>query len=31
MFNLVTLDNKTKILTETVPHVRSVSIGFLWI
>jgi len=28
MFNLVTLDNKTKILTETVPHVRSVSIGF---
>lgn len=28
MFNFVTLDNKTKILTETVPHVRSVSIGF---
>lgn len=27
MFNMVTLDNKTQILTETVPHVRSVSIG----
>jgi predicted Zn-dependent peptidase len=28
MFSLVTLDNNTQILTETVPHVRSVSIGF---
>jgi predicted Zn-dependent peptidase len=28
MFNLVTLDNNTQILTEKVPHVRSVSIGF---
>jgi predicted Zn-dependent peptidase len=28
MFNLVTMDNNTQILTETVPHVRSVSIGF---
>jgi predicted Zn-dependent peptidase len=28
MFSLVTMDNNTQILTETVPHVRSVSIGF---
>lgn len=28
MFNLVTMDNNTMILTEKVPHVRSVSIGF---
>jgi len=28
MFNLVTMDNNAQILTETVPHVRSVSIGF---
>jgi predicted Zn-dependent peptidase len=28
MVKLVTLDNNTQILTETVPHVRSVSIGF---
>lgn len=28
MFNLVTMDNYTQILTETVPHVRSISIGF---
>lgn len=28
MFNMVTLDNNVQILTETVPHVRSVSLGF---
>lgn len=28
MFNLVTMDNNTQILTEAIPHVRSVSIGF---
>ncbi len=28
MYNLVTMDNNTKVLTEQVPHVRSVSIGF---
>ncbi|NLI11978.1 M16 family metallopeptidase [Pelotomaculum propionicicum] len=28
MFNLVTLDNNVQILTEKMPHVRSVSLGF---
>ncbi len=28
MFELVTLDNNVKILTEKMPHVRSVSLGF---
>ncbi|NQS74936.1 MAG: insulinase family protein [Peptococcaceae bacterium] len=28
MYNLVTMDNNTQIITEAVPHVRSVSIGF---
>ncbi len=28
MFKLVTLDNKIQILTEHIPHVRSVSVGF---
>ncbi len=28
MFNLVTLDNNIQILTEHIPHVRSVSLGF---
>lgn len=28
MYNLVTMDNNTQIITEAIPHVRSVSIGF---
>jgi len=28
MFKRVTLDNNAHILTETIPHVRSISIGF---
>ncbi|MDD4334492.1 MAG: pitrilysin family protein [Desulfotomaculaceae bacterium] len=28
MYNLVTMDNNTKVLSEKVPHVRSISVGF---
>ena len=29
MFQKVTLENEVQILTEAVPHVRSVAVGFL--